>query len=551
MSTSAGMPRDIDRLLDAWFDGGPTLAADRVVGAALAQVEQTAQSQPLWPPRVLRRRSGDGRVNRRWSRTLAGVIATVALLVALIGIGIQVGLIRLPNPNPIPAPTINEDASPDPNRRTSDTAAGTIQWARVGSDTAIRPQLLLDGAIFGYDADNDSWWTTADGMTWTPTESPPFGGAASFLPPGTESLAIVSPDGYGVRMGPSSFRQVLDVDWVDEPGDATIYARSGEEWEVVTIPPTAPRPIDGARLSSAQFDGAALLDDSHWIVPAVHLVDIPWSDVLGSSDVADLWPIWNEEAGILEIFGEGLAFSDQPAASLTVQVVDGAAPVLEFRDASSGRVVHRVSASLPGWTPQALLEGLRGWGLKDVSFLVRSGGDVTVVRPPWTMGEDWTGIVTSGGRYYVASLPLGPEYSATAIHLWESDDGLTWTGIDVPRLWDDVLESITLASGPDGLVMMLSQTTGSSSLWSSSDGRDWSEGAVDPSLIGDPEHTSFGWLMNAFDATAISVDGRTWEGIELPPLPGEPVVTYLGGVFFYGPEDTGDEYATWVGVLSE
>ena len=42
--------------------------------------------------------------------------------------------------------------------------------------------------------------------------------------------------------------------------------------------------------------------------------------------------------------------------------------------------------------------------------------------------------------------------------------------------------------------------------------------------------------MNAFDAAAISADGRSWEAIHLPPLPAEPSVSYFDRIFFYGPE---------------
>ena len=43
------MPRDIDKVLDAWFEEGPTLAADQVVGGALTQTEHLPQVRPFAP----------------------------------------------------------------------------------------------------------------------------------------------------------------------------------------------------------------------------------------------------------------------------------------------------------------------------------------------------------------------------------------------------------------------------------------------------------------------------------------------------------------------
>ena len=91
-----------------------------------------------------------------------------------------------------------------------------------------------------------------------------------------------------------------------------------------------------------------------------------------------------------------------------------------------------------------------------------------------------------------------------------------------------------------------------SALWASADGRNWTQADVDPSLVGQPQGTDFGWLMNAFDAAAISADGRTWEAIDLPNLPAEPSVSYFDGIFFYGPKFIGPTIsATWIGELQD
>lgn len=107
--TSAGMPRDIDRILDAWFEEGPTLAADRVVGAALTQVEQVPQARPIW--RGTSQRRADGHRMATWQL----VAATIAIAITLVGIGFASGILRIernPRPGPIESPDATTTASP-------------------------------------------------------------------------------------------------------------------------------------------------------------------------------------------------------------------------------------------------------------------------------------------------------------------------------------------------------------------------------------------------------------------------------------------------------
>jgi hypothetical protein len=101
------MPRDIDRILDAWFEEGPTLSADRVVGAALSQAEQVRQTQP-----GLRR--SPSAADRRWRSTFALVAATVAIAITLVGIGFASGILRIdrtPPPPPVESPDATASAT--------------------------------------------------------------------------------------------------------------------------------------------------------------------------------------------------------------------------------------------------------------------------------------------------------------------------------------------------------------------------------------------------------------------------------------------------------
>jgi hypothetical protein len=358
-------------------------------------------------------------------------------------------------------------------------------------------------------------------------------------------------------MGPISHRQVIDRDWFDNPGDWVVNRRDGESWVPIPVPPAEPTVPSGLRLNGSRFGGAAALDEANWVAPLITFVDIDWLSVLGL-DLEDALPIWNEEAQRLEIFapGQDPFGAGQEAASLAVSLATGGAPTIQFRD-EGGALVHEVPATLPGWTSEELLRSLRGWGLDDVNFLVSRNGEISVIRPPWPMGEDWTAeVVTSAlGRYFTVSGPLGENFSLSGFRLWESIDGLTWSQVEVPPLVDGALNNVSLAGTDDQLLMTISAEAGDS-LWVSTDGRTWTQSDIDPAIVtlGAPEATDFGWLLNAFDAAAVSADGLAWELINLPLLDAEPSTTYVDGLFMYGPEagvGGAGRWHTWIGTFQD
>jgi hypothetical protein len=83
--TSPGLPRDLDGILEAWFDEGPVLSADRSVGAALAQAEAYGQERASWLP----------------GRAVLAIAATLAIILTM---GVALWLARAPDPVE-PAPT--------------------------------------------------------------------------------------------------------------------------------------------------------------------------------------------------------------------------------------------------------------------------------------------------------------------------------------------------------------------------------------------------------------------------------------------------------------
>ncbi len=192
-------------------------------------------------------------------------------------------------------------------------------------------------------------------------------------------------------------------------------------------------------------------------------------------------------------------------ASVTVDLIAGNPPTIEFRDHTTRAVVHRLPATLTGWRPEALLAAYRSWGLEDVSFIVSRAGDISVVRPPWTMGEEWTGsIITAFGKYYTLSMPVKEDFTATAIHVWESSDGLAWDLVNLPKVYDGPLDTPRLSGDEHRLFLTVPETQGAYAIWTSTDGRAWH--SIDVDHITDPTKTDFGWLMTNFGGAGRRLD---------------------------------------------
>jgi hypothetical protein len=569
---------------DLWAD-----IERRVAAAGLAGPELVSAGPTTWRPET----------SVGPSRRLILVLALLALALASYGIAIAGGLVENPLRSDDP-PIVAEASAPPivaPSAATSEadtfvtstSVIGTIEWTKVDLPQRITPAAQVDGQLIGRDFENDTWWSSSDGTAWAQTARPEPDPLA-FVAAGDSNIATFSPDGGSTMMGPASFRQVIARDSYDEPGDAAIMRRGPAGWTEVAIPGSEPPPVSGLVIHEPWFYGTAALDDSNWVAPILRFVEVPWAAILGlpappstAPDASpdpfgrppgathpgtDAWPIWDAATQRLNVFRSGEGPNAQlfdgtrrPIVSLIVELVPGDPPTIEFRDAEDRTLVHSVPATLPGWTPEELLEALRGWGLEDVAFVVSSGGEIEVVRPPFPMAEEWTesmgsGIATAFGRYYTMSLTRGAGYTAERARLWESQDGATWIEVPLPDLYPGPLNSVQLAARTDGLIILVDGADDGAVLWQSADGRDFVQVDVDPSDIGWVAATDFGWLVNAiygsWDRAVVSSDGRTWEAIELPPLPGEPDLQPLGDLLVLGPEadPDGSGYAMWIGRVS-
>jgi hypothetical protein len=225
--TSAGMPRDIDRILEAWFEDGPTLAADRVVGAALTQVEQTSQAQPL------RRRVVLGLDDRGRTR-LALMAAAVALLALTFGLAVQLGIIDLTDPTPTPSPSASAS--------TSATVAPSFPAVTLDDGPPTE-----DGYAFVF----PSGWTQADETTWQWSGTDPqgrfsvmvgTGGDLNFCPDECTQLLFDMPVPFSAERAVDVLAgEIAEVtgntDWEPLPADAIPGLEAGRRQQNTVLDP--------------------------------------------------------------------------------------------------------------------------------------------------------------------------------------------------------------------------------------------------------------------------------------------------------------------------
>ncbi len=543
---------ELDRLLGAWLNEGSDTTPDRIAENAVLEIATVPQERDVL-----------GVLQASFSGAPLAWAAGILALAVAIGVILGPRLIGEPSPTPNETPGPSQSAGPSEtqsslDRHQSVTSVGTIDWTRIESDLRIFPSQGTPDGVLGYSVDENlettGWWMTQDGITWR--EADP--GASDFWPAalaaGDDTLSVLSYAGCGQMMGPASYREVYARICVNDPTPAAMYRLENGAWVDVGIPPGGSPAVPGLRTWNRQLSGVAGLNGLNWIAPSSYLLDVPWADVYGvypytnpfdGSEATEIgpWPNWNDLTEQVEIRVPG---TRTVIATLTAELADGQ---IEFRAADSGDLVYAVPATLPGWTQEALLTALRGWGLEDVSFIVSRDGVIEEVRPPWEMGEEWSGAIgTAFGRYFTTSYVVGESYTTTQVHLWESADGASWAPIPVPP-FAQLPEYLELTGSPNQLLLSAHNPD---SVWVTTDARIWEE--IPPSdmiLIGGPTPTDFGWLMGGFDATSISGDGVNWAPIDLPELPAEPFVSYLNGIFFYGPELVGDRSVIWIGQLTD
>jgi hypothetical protein len=286
-------------------------------------------------------------------------------------------------------------------------------------------------------------------------------------------------------------------------------------------------------------------------VGATQLVEVPWREIYPEAQRGP-WPAWNRQTGRLDLWRADAYFDSPALATLDVELAGGGSPTIRFRDVSTRSVVHEVPATLPDWTPEALLEAIQDWGLEDTTFIVGRGDEIELVPAPWPGGEEWTEeIVTHAGRYWTLTHVLDG-FDAVGLHLWSSTDGMVWNRHDVTV--SERFEYATLFGSPDRLLLAIDDDE----LWTptSPEADSWSRVVMPPGGNGEILRTSFGWIsQGSAGSGAISLDGVTWVAVDLPVMSEESLVAAAGGRLFIGPGTSWvDRYepipnTTWVGTF--
>ena len=545
---------ELDRSLRAWLTEPAERAPMDRVTAALEEIEHVSQrrSRRAWLGRTFGLGDEASEASRRPRSTR--LLLLLAMIVVALAMAVAIGLGGSRPPRP-PSPTIRPTAPPAADARvTSDTPFGRIGWTALDPASSVYPSTSFDGTLLGYRG--DAWWQSQDGLTWTPADRTTFGMGGTLVPTGSGALSVVSNDGGGITMGPSSFREVLHRGYEADP-DAGIFRRDGAGWSKLDIPGLTPAVPDGLTvlgpgfrmLGSTKHEWSVALGDDKWVVPANHVLKVDWNSIL---DIPgdELWPIWRpERGGMLRIYRPGL--DTDPLRELSVQVVAGDPPSIEFRDLASGAVVHRIAATLRGWTPDELATAVRGWGAIDVSFVVASDGRIQVVHPPWPPTEEWMDtLVTARGRYYTQTMVIGDRYAGTELHIWGSDDGITWERLSSPPIEGDEIELADLAGDGERLMLTIDPLSGPQTLWTSSDGASWER--IADYQGGRIQTVRSGWMIaNGCCKASLSTDGRVWHTFDLPPMPitGDQSLFEVDGHWFYVRNAEDGNIQGWVGTL--
>jgi hypothetical protein len=235
---------------------------------------------------------------------------------------------------------------------------------------------------------------------------------------------------------------------------------------------------------------------------------------------------------------------------LKVALRQGNPEYIEFRDAESNDLIWEVPATLPGWSAEAMLVGLRGWGLEDLSFSVGNDEEAVSVHAPWSAGEEWgESVVKLAEAFYTLTITPGPNYSVAGFDLWRSIDGLSWSLVEVPNSWESIRHVELFGGDGSGALLKVSALDGNSTVLASRDGRTWQEAnVVSDHLWYRP--TDFGWIGTGLDSHSISANGLDWEPLQTPVTASERSVLYMGGKFFFVPMSFGDRQEMWVGEFA-
>jgi len=394
---------------------------------------------------------------------------------------------------------------------------GTLTWQRVDGDENTIPQTIQADPDGGYISfEGSKMWRSDDGIKWTVEEWPP-----EFE--GFDRVEI--DDGWATAW-----------DW----DTSQLFERDGDSWVPVQfgvgpLPQTTgitwfPNPRFPVESGGVTVIGGSLSGRiSLGYVYGLHEMDC------GEPEPCDEEPNvrWDTASETVRVTSPDKS-PDERGASIAVlsMVVEG--QTISFVDTDSGEIVHTVTGSAD-YPADVIADQLR----RKVGFtyqggwIAARGSEPEWISFPWESAAEVLAVPDGGFAAYEIVYDRGgnPEAPIVGSTMWMSSDGRDWVSKSEMPFLDASAEHIFVREGPTQILAVV--FTGidgslpiSGGTWASSDGVTWSQVELPfPSYLIE-QKTDFGWVAMDFDEAFlaysefrfwVSTDGVTWLEVEGPP----------------------------------
>jgi hypothetical protein len=243
---------------------------------------------------------------------------------------------------------------------------------------------------------------------------------------------------------------------------------------------------------------------------------------------------WDAASGTVRVTSP-----DERGASIAVlsMVVEG--QTISFVDTDSGEIVHTVTESAD-YPADVIADQLRrnvgltypgGWN-------AARGSEPDSISFPWESATEVLAVPDGGFAAYEIVYDRGanPEAPIVRSTMWVSSDGRDWVSKGELPFRDASAEHIFVREGPTQiLAVVFTGFDGSLPIvgvtWASSDGVTWTQVELPFHSEVIEQKTDFGWVAGDFEHWFqfwVSTDGVTWLEVEVPPARPVPSVADRG-----------------------
>lgn len=519
------------------------MALDQKLDRAAADVRQLVEDldvPPLEKPRI------------SWVLAVAAAMVVAVVAFVLLRVTADEADVIEPSPNTVPVPTTTfppttvppgPDSAPVivPSQEEPfnvETAIGTWTWTPIDvwSQYPPLPEVFVDGTYLS--ADGNDLLVSDDGLSWVTVGGEPPWGLGIAPRENAHLFARLFADGDAVyaaaeAVTPSMFRTKL---FRYDAGSAEFLR--GDSWTEIVVPEVTAPEVEGLALVTV-WPSIDVFDNTVIVV-----FDSYEQSLFGAEEgqgrltepygLTAASPI---EGGLIEILDTE---TNALVALIGVEVVDGEPPRIEFRDLETDGLVHAVEATLPGLTPEQLVEAiLNQEPVYRAVFVSTDEGGFEEISVPWR------------GDVHITSIN-GELLALDGIDLWSSSDGLSWSRVATTGL---ELQTDTRPLSSGGERVFLPAIVGGDVIpYTTSNGRDWQVvddlRGVDLQRV---ESTSFGWFAVAEGfgvplSIFVSEDGLAWQ--DAGSLPSDSCeVSYVSEAIFANCFEEDGSFARWTATL--